>query len=594
LGLKEHKAEWATHLLWFLWLVLMFAPILGAWYYHDDMQSYIGPYLARFTNRPLPVYFWRLNRDFYMNAVGRFYPANVLLNLSFFSIFRGISGYRFGFFLGNLSAVVSFAWMVRVYTRSKRFYYAVLLLYPALFLWLTVGDDPITSYYTSMQFLVILFSASLILWRRHLQMGGKRYLTAALALYVLALLTYELSYPLLLIFPLACWFLSGDGPWKPRLLVSIQKSWPFAAAAAVCFAIYIYVSQASQQIYAGTSFSFDPSAILETSAKQFAAAFPLAPQLRAFLDGEPALALLVRLFSQVRITDIMAALGFAALAWYCLFAWEKQPASPSGKGFLWSAAACLVVFPCLLVGASVKYQETLYWGVGYLPAYLTRFALLLGTALLLFWVLAKLKRAWLRVAVQGTFLALACVLLVLSMVSNRAVVERKNWHVPGHTLYMRAVDNGVLEPVAPNGVVVLQNRWYFGIGNAHGSALLSHRAGQEVRVYFRVNGGIDYALSLSPVFVSDYRVLGRGDGASGFGYAYSAAILEYDRTAGEPALVRDMALYSYGPYSILTADTLLPCGSVETVDYNLTELAAPFDRHARIEGPVDPRTIRLR
>ncbi|NLY18539.1 MAG: hypothetical protein GX045_06250 [Clostridiaceae bacterium] len=438
---------------------MCFLPVLSAYYYGDDATSHYIKTFMHQENRTLFQYILT-QMDYYILQVGRFYPAHIWHRFLTFYIFDTIELYRLFNLVMNALALYSFAFMVKTFSDSKKLYYAVLLFFPAVFFFLTRYDDAITSYYMFIQMLVVYLSFSLILLKKYISTGKRWYLAVSLVLYILSLLTYESSYPLLLVYPLAVFYLS-DLPVKERLKKSITGSMPYIIAAIVCFGIYIYFSINATAEYHGIHFNLDVKRIIVTFFKQVIAAFPVVPHACLIFDNQFNFRFdFNNAINNVTVLDLVTAIIFTSLLILFYKRYRNEDVHVKGKRFLIFLSILLVVCPSLIISVSIKYQQGLIWGLGYLTIYITRFGLLILGFFAYEKIISAFREGFLRNLANSAIVCILIFVHLFSLQGNRNVLYHKNQATHARLLAEQAIDAGLLDGIPENSIIYLGNIWY--------------------------------------------------------------------------------------------------------------------------------------
>ncbi len=465
--LTENKASaikrfFSNHYIDFIvagFIFLCFLPIFSAWYYGDDATSHYTKTFMNQENRTLFQYIFN-QMDYYILKVGRFYPAHIWQRFLTFYVFDSIQLYRFFNLVMNALAIYSFAWMVKAFSDSKKLYYAVLLLFPGVFFFLTRYDDAITSYYMFIQALVIYLSFSLITFRKYILDGKKRYLVISLVTYILSLLTYESSYPLFLVYPLAIFYLS-DSPVKERIKKTIVGSIPHFITAVICFGIYIYFSINATADYQGIHFSLDIRKIIVTFVKQVIAAFPVVPHAYRIFDQQWNFRFDINnAINSITILDIVTAIAFISLIIVLYNRNRNEVVTVKSKRFLLWLSVLLIVCPSLVISVSMKYQQGLTWGLGYLTIYMTRFGLLLLGFFAYEAIISRFKKGFLRTAVNILVVIMLISVNLFSTQGNRNVLYHKNQTTHVRLIAEEGINAGLLNEIPDGSIIYLGNIWY--------------------------------------------------------------------------------------------------------------------------------------
>ncbi len=446
-----------TDILVLTFFILCILPVFSAWYYGDDAVNRDIRAFMQVENKNIFRYI--IDRlHYYLVTLGRLIPAsNVQTSLTFY-IVNGITAYRLYNAFMNLLAVFCFASMVKAYSGSQKFFYAVMILYPGLFMFLTRYDDAITSYFMLIPTLVIYFSLSLILLKKFLVSRKALHLVLSVFIYLLSLLTYELSYPLFLVYPLAIFYYQ-QALLKERIKKAVIGSLPYLTAMLACFAIYVWVSANAVSAYEGVNLNLNSPKTVITFLKQTVAAFPMVPHAYLILDLDWNFIFNLKLFiANISLTDIFSAIIFT----YLLIKLNrfKDENTPERKRFLFWLAVLLVVCPALIISVSKKYQEALVWGLGYLTIYMMRFGLLLLGYLLYDSIIKRIKNTSLKRLVQTVSLIFLVAIHLFCQQGNRDVLSHKNTNQAVRNAAEMSIKSGVLEDMTDGSILLLGDMWY--------------------------------------------------------------------------------------------------------------------------------------
>ncbi len=440
------------HFILIVFITICFYPIILCWYYGDDAVTRDLYAYLRFEGNVLA------NHYQYAAVIGRFYPLHILQRFSVFYIFKSIYAYRIYILVMNALAIFSFAWMVKAYSGSKKIFYTVLLFYPGVFLFLARYDDAVTSYYMFMQTLVIYLSVSLIYLEKYMKKGKKGYLFFSVLLYLFSLLTYESSYLLVLVYPLALYY-QIEAPMVEKLKKVFRNAIPYFTVAIVCFLIYIYMALTADSAYQGVTFQLDILKMVITFLKQVVASFPVVPhaylifnmQGQVTYDFQQALA-------NITLMDIFSAVLFVYLMISLYKCYPDE--GNKGRGFLSWLSVLLVVCPSILIGFSSKYQESLIWGLGYLPIYMTRFGLLLLFFFLAEWMLSRIKIGSMKKLFQVITVSTLVLVHLFCLQGNRDVVDHKNQSTYQRQIVEQSVEAGLFQDIPEGAIIYLGKSWY--------------------------------------------------------------------------------------------------------------------------------------
>ena len=460
-----------------VFFILCILPVFSAWYYGDDAVNRDIRVFMQVENKNIFQYISdRLH--YYLVTLGRMIPSsNVQTSLTFY-IVNGITAYRLYNAVMNFLAVFCFALMVKAYSGSRKLFYTVMILYPGVFMFLTRYDDAITSYFMLIQTLVIYLSLSLVLLKKYLDSRKALYLVFSVFIYILSLLTYELSYPLFLVYPLAIFYYQ-QAPLRKRLKKALAGSVPYLIPMLMCFALYMWVSANSVSAYEGVSLNLDIRKTAVTFLKQTIAAFPVVPHSYLLFNLDWSFIFnLKQTIANISPADIISAIVFTYLLIKLNHLKDENP--PERSRFLIWLAVLLVVCPGLIISVSKKYQDALVWGLGYLTIYIMRFGLLLLGYLLYDSAVKRIRKTPLKRLVQTISLILLVAVHLFCQQGNRDVLSRKNTNqAVRHTAEM-SIKSGILEDMADGSLILLADMWYRDYNPENRTGLFRTLCGTEV------------------------------------------------------------------------------------------------------------------
>ncbi len=461
-------------LIMYGFILINLYPVLSCWYYGDDTVTRDLYAFIRYEPGVLS------NQLKYSISVGRLYPLHVLQRFLVFFIFNNITKYRIFILAMNILAIFSFAAMVKVYSGSKRLFYMIMLLYPGVFLFLTRYDDAVTSYYMFIQTLVIYLSLSLIYLKKYMDNRKRRCLIFSVFLYLFSLLIYESSYLLVPVYPLTVYYLF-EGSARDRIKKALHVSLPYFIAAISCFAIYVSLSIFAVSEYQGIQFSFNIRKIAVTFLKQVVASFPVVPHAYLFFNQQGEFIFdFWKTIGGITLMDIFSSIIFAFLLVLVYKRFQDKDGSHENKGFLLWLSLLLVVCPSLVISFSSKYQESLIWGLGYLPVYMTRFGLLLLFYFLFEWIISLIHCYQAKSAVKTITVGVLVILHLFSLQGNRNVLIHKNRSTYQRQIVEQSIDAGLLRGIPEDSIILLGNLWY-GYSSYNRNSIYSNFCGARVR-----------------------------------------------------------------------------------------------------------------
>ncbi len=405
--------------------------------------------------------------------------------------------------------------------------------------------DPILGFSTLLQMSLLWILVSLLAFTTYLQTGKSRHLLLSAAAYLLATLTYEVTLPLFLIHVIVAWLFPG----RQRFGVALRRSWPFVAIAAASVLGVILLRSVYGVSLGGAGGSTympnaDPLAFLTTLAKQTAGAFPLSYHaLDAFSTSaiHPSPGLFENLAVYARrypVSTLAVLTGFVLVVSAAIRrvgSDVRDDSHPARAGLIAAVGLALLVLPGTLISLSPRWQTELFWGISYLPVYISYFGVAtLAVALLL--AVAESRPRWLMRWAGLTLALLVALVGTTTYHDNRMVIDAWNdgWKFPREA-EMAGLRAGTLDALRDGATVVVgtPHSWdvpmFFEVytGRAPGAVV------QAVGTGFEAPGGAlseqvtdsgtvyDYGPTSTVYYIS----YGSTDPAAGFAFAGRAESL---------------------------------------------------------------------
>lgn len=469
IGLSERFAN----VLAIVFLILSLLPVVQSGFYWDDAYFSVQLPGLRLAGGSI----WERTWGEIVRYVsrGRINPF-ATFQFFFFYLLPDARAYKVFLILMTILSVLSFWILARRIFGPRRIVTLSILLLPICFQ-LRLYHDPLVSYYGLMQVLMIEFCWAMTLWIDFLRSGRTGRLVGSLVLFMIGLLTYEMFYPLLLIFIMTAVFERKSVP------AGLRAAWGHLLITALLFALTIALKFASPDGaagYSGTTFSANPGKFFAAWLNQATAAFPFAYRLSA-----PESLVLTRLVFPREIFKTTFSTFIGGIEWcdvtallvlFVLLSELRKAFSPAEvKPYHFAFGLALLALSSVVIALSRKYQEELVPGVGYLPVFFGYFA----AAWLIFIGVARIF-PWLsrRMGANTPFLigfSVFAVLYCMNQQTNRAVIRVLNeGFLYGRETAEEALRGGILEPIS-DGDLLISNQpsalWETGWEGEYSSAL---------------------------------------------------------------------------------------------------------------------------
>lgn len=371
------------------------APLLATPRVSDDVINYSFRWLSG------PAFLealWQEIRHWALTS-GRVFVVSLYMKDTIFKLFETALAYKAFLVAMNLACAAAFFAYVWAASRSRLLAVAALLALPFM-IQLRAYHDPVVSFNGLFQLSAGLVFATLACHVQHARTGGRRWLLAAVACFVLNLLIYEMAAITVALVGVQDWALRRAMPKRYRLTLVLLLV--FAAYFAVIVATrYIGSAWFGMQ---GTIYGLglSPGAIAATFAKQILAVAPFSYALLRPPEGAWDVFALPVFPSWAASWQFAAALpAFALIAWGSLRLARAADERRGAAGDLWTldaralalVAAGLLLAPAAVISMISRYQAEFGWGNGYSAVYLQAFGAALALALAISWFVRRYARA---------------------------------------------------------------------------------------------------------------------------------------------------------------------------------------------------------
>jgi hypothetical protein len=224
-----------------------------------------------------------------------------------------------------------------------------------------MSHDPLVSYVGLVQTVVIYASGTILMFLAWLRRGGNWRLAVVLLLTVCAYVTYQDAYLLAIILVPVAWY-ERRCSWRRAAILAL----PALIVGAAFIILALILQRNVPASFSGYQTSTDPGPVLTASAKIITSGLPLIGWL--VVPGPKSLPEIGEFHSAIR----------GALVALLLFPILWAAARPAATAWLRDRRAVLSILvvtvivmatPALLTSVSIRYQELVVWGWGYLPMF---------------------------------------------------------------------------------------------------------------------------------------------------------------------------------------------------------------------------------
>lgn len=443
-----------------LFIFLSLFPILKSGFYWDDAFFSAQNAAIRVRGESILQKVW--DEAIHYSSSGRINPFATFQFLMFY-IFPGPVAYKSAILLLTLLDCFLFYIFMKKLTTDEHIPLLILLIV-SICIQFRIYHDPMLAYYGLMQIMFAELILALIFFLKFMETGRERYRIFSLIFFTIGLLSYEMAYPLILLFPLLSLFR------RKRLVPCIRDCLPFGIIGIALLAASFTLrasSAGAAQTYTGTTFSLLPDQFFTAWRYQTLAAFPFSYRLAdtGALIGK-------QWFKEHAIFDNSWTAFLTGIRWIDLFGLaaaglvlqqissiaEKKAPRIRIKAEYGIFALALLLLSGVIIALSEKYQHQLLLGIGYLPVYYEYFA----AAILIFlglWLLYRLLRRFAaKGAILSIFFAAFAVLYLYNNQTNRHVVTLLNeWFLYPRRTGEAALQSGILRDFNPATSILVSN-----------------------------------------------------------------------------------------------------------------------------------------
>lgn len=418
-------------------IISLCIPILISGYYDDDIYmdtSMKGKLALQETTYTAMV----IDEITYFLNNGRFTPIGHAASRTIFCFVENSYAYKLIIIMMTLLTFWLFYIFLKLYTKHA---YLALSLIP-LILQMRQYHDPLTSYFTLMQLLACFSLGAWILLVQGLRKDKNLLILGAGLLQVCAALTFETAYFMLPI-PLILFWLE-----KNRQKLTLAAGYFLPIVLLLGFVGYMYQHAGTEQ-YIGLKANIDSLLIIKTWLLQISSTLP-----GIVLLSDPAVLSSTLLLQPVWLLLLLVVCTTTAAIMQRLEPLPQQSLRSSWPILLLGVA--LIALPALSIATSIKYQSSLYLGIGYLPVYIQA----LGMLCLLYVLYQSMPKVH-----RSTILLLCVFISGLVFINNIYTVNIRNLTIDApRALLRQAARQGFFTNIPDNSTLIFTQA---ALGNTH-------------------------------------------------------------------------------------------------------------------------------
>lgn len=422
-------------------------PLLSTGYIGDDYPNSLTPGVLGYDNIGLLDMTWSIFKG-WLQGQGRFFPL-AYYSYALFNTIQNLFLYKIGSLISVLVAFSLFSRLLYLLFGDRSLALLILFL-PSIFVQFRVWHDPVLSFAYLIPLMFIYILISFILFLQYLEeRGGRARLYGSILFFLIALLTYEVSFAYIVVVPFLAY-------WKRKdIRKSIIVSFPFILCTLIVFAISAYARSVATGIDPIYRLSFSIGSYLSSLLGHVKASFPAFyywKQLHQLDDGGLKGAILGATVPAY-IASLCMGISISLLA--LRIKWQDMSR-------LLIIAFMFLVLPLCLIVLSIKHQN-LPKGIGYLPVFCAYAGALLLMVIGIVTILHFIKKRTVQLIVVGIVGIVMSGLFLVNVHANTMVAEilNKTWHYPRNVLD-KACQAGLMKDIPEKSRILLDsssNSW---------------------------------------------------------------------------------------------------------------------------------------
>lgn len=442
--------------------VFYLSPTLKCGFFSDDCLNSMVPGLLINGNTDVFSFTFQIISEWIHG--GRIYPLAFYVYF-LFSLVHNFFVYHLLILNAILIDILLFGYYVKIMTKSAYVSLLSMLIMSVLFQF-RIYHDPILSYHMLLQIVFFYLLASLITFTYYLKQSKKTYLIISCFLYILGMLTYEITYLFFPLFFITAYFYEDNN----NFLKAVKKSLPYIVIAlififiSISWRLLINVPVSGGSNSGPYTINTDPVAYVSTLISQSVAALPMSYYLfdpLAIFEHDT-----VKLLSHINtfllftgfLSSICFILTFSGVQKDLL----KRDSISRKIEFLGTFGFSLFLLPGLLLSLSPKYQQEITMGVGYLPVFVSYFGVSLMIVALLILMSQTVSRFDNRLFtfVIIVFAFFFSLMVTINYINNSVVVEKQdNSFLYPRALMESGLHNGIFKQVSSGSFLLAQNSY---------------------------------------------------------------------------------------------------------------------------------------
>lgn len=444
-----------------LFITLILMPVLFTGYAFDDSHdTLIKGFLIEANDNIIHFNFVQILGWF--SGLGRFIPLQFYF-FPYFDLIYNLYLYKITIIALIIIDICLFCYLIYLITGLKSLSVLPILLIPAFFQ-MRLYHDPLSGAHFLMPLIFLEIILSIIFLVFHLKTEKMRHLVLSVLLFGISIVTYEIVYPFVILYLLIIIAHSYENEIRKfKIAILSFISMPFLTLLIPHMLQIRFGLLKSGYQDPNYRPNIDMFAAFTAFIKQTIAAFPLSYYI---LDPN-------QIFRETTINVsafIAVSIILITLLWFSisknipkLITCDQKNIEHSinnVKLILLSIGISFLLFPSILIALSVKYQNELIFGIGYIPVFFSYFGIVLLIVLFICILYDKNKNHNIKHVIKIiNIISLIFLLLTIFTYYNNWITIRESndeWLYP-RNLIEDGINNGLLDIVPKDSIFIIDN-----------------------------------------------------------------------------------------------------------------------------------------
>ena len=436
--------------LLFAWIlvVLTLSLILKSGLYSDDIHDF----QVRRSMGPLSVtqMIHVTHHDIvdFRRTLGRDTPVVYIEETLIFWLANSVLTYKIFILLINILAVYLFTRLLRSFEMDDWIPFA-LLIFCATEQFYINYHDAFTSLHAMYPFLTALIFSAIISFVSFLKKGSMVAYSGTLLIVTTIIFFCEVGF---VIYPILFLLLIFD---KRPILKRVLLFLPFLLLLGAYTFNFIWVRQHADNIYSGVTLNFDRHKMVQTFLIQVFAAIPGSHFIGMYAIPQYLLDQL-KLIYPLALICLVSFIGL-------LISYRNIPLVKLGSRkslLITGIGLLLLLLPASILMGTVKYQNELEYGKGYLPVYIQNFGFVLLIITLCSLLFSKLGKA--ASMIKTSFFIVFFIISMATLLLNNNLIDITNYNRANPSIfYYESLKNGILKDCEDGSVIILKTDYFY-------------------------------------------------------------------------------------------------------------------------------------